>query len=362
MAKPRIFLSSTCFDLSDARAELTSFLNGCGFEVLNSQSGKFGVKPKVHSHDACLAMMEQADYVVLIIGGRRGGTYVGSEKSITNEEIRAAQKLDRPVFAFLDKRVDALRAAYRKNPGADFTPTIDDVRIVDFVDTIAAGHEDNWLHLFDNVTDIKSALTAQFAYILLLYSQGLRKKAAKAPAESLKAVPFPSSLDGVPGADEAERTIARAGLRHVYECLKAVLAADVKESIKAEQMKAIWVVARHGEADDRHLKVREERFKASAWGRHRGKRVFAQMTNCGISGEYDFEEDSMGNPYGTVELVFKPKKQETYPAEALKDWVSALIKQYGEDDALDFFKRLDMRVFSEGPNAKMPLKPKPNAA
>src|SRR5579885_3525654 len=114
MAKPRIFLSSTCYDLGDARAALTDFLEDWGFEVLNSQSGKFGVKPRVHSHDACLAMMENADYVVLIIGGRRGGTYVGSEQSITNEEIKAAQKLERPIFAFLDKKVDALRHVYRK--------------------------------------------------------------------------------------------------------------------------------------------------------------------------------------------------------------------------------------------------------
>lgn len=354
MAKPRIFLSSTCFDLGDARAELTSFLEGSGFEVLNSQSGKFGVKPKVHSHDACLSMMEQADYVVLLIGGRRGGTYVGSEKSITNEEIRAAQKLDRPIFAFLHKSVDTLRPTYRKNPNADFTPTVDDVRIFDFIDSVAAGHEDNWLRLFDNVTDIKAALTAQFAYILLLYSQGLRKKAAKAPEAANKPFSFPSTLDGVPGDDDAERTIFRLGLRQVYDALKSLLRADVKDGIKLEQLKSIWVVARHGEADDRRIKVREERFKASAWGKYRGERVFAQMTDCGISGEYDVDEDDLGRAYGTVELSFAAKKQDAYPAEALKTWVIKLIARYGDDDAFDMFKRLDMRVFEAATKPKKP--------
>lgn len=33
-----------------------------------------------------------------------------------------------------------------------------------------------------------------------------------------------------------------------------------------------------------------------------------------------------------------------------------LIKQHGEDDALDFFKRLDMRLFEEAPKPKKPLK------
>lgn len=357
MAKPRIFLSSTCYDLGDARAELTSFLEGFGFEVLNSQNGKFGVKPKVHSHDACLAMMEQADYVVLIIGGRRGGTYVGSEKSITNEEIRAAQKLDRPIFAFLDKRIEALRPTYRKNPSADFTPTIDDVRIFDFIDTIAAGHEDNWLRLFDNVTDIKTALVAQLAYILLLYSQSLRKKAGKAPAPSSdKPVPFPSTLAGGPGDDEAERTVFRAGLRQVHDGLSALLRADVKESAKVEQMKTIWVLARHGTADDRRIWMKEDRFKASAWGQSKGKRVFAQMTDSGISGEYDWNEDLNGSAYGTIEIMFGAKKHDTCPAEALSFWVAGLIERYGEDDALDYFKRLDMRVFAEATKPKKPAK------
>jgi Domain of unknown function (DUF4062) len=348
MAKPRIFLSSTCFDLNDARAEITTFLDGFGFEVLNSQNAKFGVKPKVHSHDACIAMMEQADYVVLMIGGRRGGTYVGSEKSITNEEIRAAQKLDRPIIAFLDKRVDALRNTYRKNPGADFTPTVDDVRIFDFIDTIAAGHEDNWLRLFDDVTDIKSALVAQFAYILLLYSQGLRKKAGKTPVESnSKPLLFPSSLEGTPGDDEAERAVARAGLRQVHDSLTALLRADVKDSAKQEQMKMIWVIARHGTADDRRIWMKEDRFKASAWGKSRGQRVFTQMSDCGISGEYDWDEDLNGGAYGTIAIIFDAKKHDTCPAEALSFWVAGLIERYGEDDALDYFKRLDMRIFSQ---------------
>lgn len=347
MAKPRIFLSSTCFDLGDARATLTDFLESHGFEVLNSQSGTFGVKPKVHSHDACLAMMEQADYVVLIIGGRRGGTYVGSEKSITNEEIRAAQKLDRPIFAFLDKRVDALRQTYRKNPGADFTPTVDDVRIFDFIDTIAAGHEDNWLHLFDTVADIRQSLIAQFAYLLLLYSQGLRKKPTKAPASGDKPIPFPSSLEGVPGDEEAERAVFKAGLRQVYDTLVAINRADVKDSVKQEQMKTIWVIARHGEADDRRIWMKEDRFKASAWGRSRGQRVFAQMTDCGLTGDYDVDEDYDGSAYGTIAIAFDAKKHDTCPADALGAWVAALIDRYGADDALDYFKRLDMRVFEQ---------------
>lgn len=358
MAKPRVFLSSTCYDLSDARAALTTFLEGHGFEVLNSQKGSFGVAPKVHSHDACLEMMENADYVVLIIGGRRGGTYVGSEQSITNEEIKAALKLDRPILAFIDKRVDALRQTYRKNPGADFKPAVDDTRVFDFIDWVASGHEDNWLHPFDSVADIIDTLRAQFAYFLLRYSQSFRKKPAATSAKQGQVVAFPSRLEGAPGDTEEERTVSRAGLRHVYDCLKRVLSADIKEGSKLEQLKSIWIVARHGEGAERRLKLDESRFKASAWGITRGRRVFAQMTNCGIKGEYDVDEDSDGVGYQTVEIVFEGKRNgERYPAEALQSWVADLIDRYGPEEAYELFKRLDMRLYVDAPAPRVKAKP-----
>lgn len=357
MAKPQIFLSSTCYDLSDARAALTTFLEGHGFEVLNSQGKTFGVTPKVHSHDACLEMMQNADYVVLIIGGRRGGTYVGSDKSITNEEVKAAQKLDRPIIAFIDKKVDALRPTFRKNPTADFKPTVDDTRIFDFVDWVASGHEDNWLHPFDNVADIVETLRAQFAFFLLCYSQSFRKKTSPTPVKKGQSVAFPSRLDGAPGDTEEERTLSQAGLRQVYDCLKRVLAADVKDSVKQEQLKSVWVVARHGDPNERRLSVNESRFKASAWGISRGRRVFEQLTNCGIRGEYDIDEDSNGVGYQTVEIIFDGKKNaESYPAEALKTWVDDLITRYGDDDGYEMFKRLDMRLYVEAPAPKVKRK------
>ena len=58
MSKPRIYISSTCFDLTDVRTELTSFLESYNFEVLNSQLPNFGVSPKKHSHTACLDQVE----------------------------------------------------------------------------------------------------------------------------------------------------------------------------------------------------------------------------------------------------------------------------------------------------------------
>lgn len=350
MAKPRVFLSSTCYDLGDARAALTTFLEGYGFEVLNSQTGKFGVKPRSHSHDACLAEMEHADFVILIIGGRRGGTYVGSEKSITNEEIKVAQRRELPVLAFVDRQVDAMRALYGKNPRADFKPHVDDVRVFDFINYIASGHEDNWLHPFVSVTDIIETIRSQLGNYLLLYSRSLRTKdKATTASDALRAVGFPANLGKLPVDGDDEAALMRDGLRVVYDTLKAILDSDVSDGAKREQLKTIWVIARHGEASDRRLWMKEDRFKATAWGVSKGRRVFNQMEGSGISGDYDVSEDGLGREYQTIEITFDRKKsRDAVPGSALKTWVETLVSAH-DDDGFTLFARLDMRMFAGEP-------------
>src|SRR5262245_33096735 len=126
MSKPRTFLSSTCYDLADARAALGAHLEILGFEVLLSERSTFGVAPKQHAHDAALQQVDNADYFVLIIGGRRGSTYVGSDKSITNEEYRRALRRKIPIMVFLQRSVAEAERAYGKNPSGDFSYVLDD--------------------------------------------------------------------------------------------------------------------------------------------------------------------------------------------------------------------------------------------
>lgn len=346
MATPRIFLSSTCYDLSDARAALAKFLEKYGFEVLNSETANFGVTPKVHSHKACLDEVDNADYLVLIIGGRSGGTFIGSENSITNEEVKLAFKREIPVLAFVDAKVNALRTAYRKNPTSDFTPVVDNVKIFDFIDFIASGHEDNWLHEYKNVTDIKKVLKHQFGHYLLLYSQGLRKKVASDGGTERTCIPFPQNFENYNADSLEEITEFRNNLKIVHSTLNQLLTADTKESVKDEQLKTIWLISRYGEGTDKCLYMNEDRFKSSAWSRTRGNRVFSSMEGTDLSGFYDVEEDFDGKQFGTVNICFATKGSDVSPAIALSTWVEELLKKHSADDARELFDRLDMRIFS----------------
>jgi hypothetical protein len=155
--------------------ELHTFLEAHGFEVLNSQIGKsFGVNPGVHSHTACLDEVDNADYLLLIVGGERGGTFIGSENSITNEEYKRAKKNGIPIIGCVDRGVFNLLPVYKKSPTADFSPTVKDKRVFHFIDFINAGATDNWLHSYASIEEIKNVLTTQFAHFLFSFSRGLR--------------------------------------------------------------------------------------------------------------------------------------------------------------------------------------------
>jgi hypothetical protein len=69
------------------------------------------------------------------------------------------------------------------------------------------------------------------------------------------------------------------------------------------------------------------------------------------TGEYDVDEDSEGCGNQTVELVFHERKNSFCPAEALQTWVKTLVERYGDDEGIELFKRLDMRLFADAPHS-----------
>jgi hypothetical protein len=225
MSKPRTFISSTCFDFADARAAIAEHLKNLGHEPLRSDSPSFGVSLGKHSHNACLEQVANSDYLLLLIGGRRGGTFVGSEKSITNEEYRHALKKHIPVISFVKKEVyDALRL-YKKNPTGDFTQVADDNRIFDFIELVSSQSENNWIKTFNTAEDIKQALTDQFAYIALEYSKQLirQRSPAASTEDTREIVPFPAQMAKVVDTDDASAAAHTiAAMKKLHKIIKNI--------------------------------------------------------------------------------------------------------------------------------------------
>lgn len=91
MKPPTFFLSSTIYDFRDLRSAIKFTLEARGCRVLASEFNDFGGDLDKHSYEACITNINQADYFVLVIGGRVGGWYDKNNRiSITQQEYRAA--------------------------------------------------------------------------------------------------------------------------------------------------------------------------------------------------------------------------------------------------------------------------------
>lgn len=349
MSKPRTFVSSTFYDLADARAALSTYLEGIGHEALMHEKSTFGVKPGVHSHAACLDEVDRADYLVLIVGGRRGGTFVASEKSITSEEYRRAIKRKIPIIIFVKNDVERAWKIYKKNPSADFSDVVDDKRIFDFIDVLKSQSEDNWTHGFDTVNDILDVLRGQFAHIHLLFSQRhVQERTAPAGGpreEDRRIVPFPSDFTMLHRTDGEEEAVATIdGLRRIHGVLAKM--AEQKVQGYEEKTKVLWLLGRYGEVDSSGftvLKMNEHDFRQRAWGSTKGERVFQQLAAFGVHGGYDEEDRFDEAPRRIVKLSFGRSHEET--VWALKRYVDELVARYGEDDGLALFNNADMRLY-----------------
>ena len=345
MAKPRIFLSSTCYDLSIVRAELDRFLKEQGFEVINSEDKSFGVTPGMHSHTACISAVEPADFFLLLIGGRYGGTYIGSETSITNEEYRAAEKLDIPRIVAVKRSVWDYRQTYKRNALGDHKHIVDDARIFSFIDYIASGHSDNWMHSFEAIEDIKKIITTQFSHYLYLFSRGLRRKDPKVAGQQREIVDFPTSLGAVEPRYKNQDEIAafKNGIRGLYKIIEKIVGDETKKDAKAEKLKQLWVVGRYGDsADGNRILIENDRFKQYAWSTGKGSRINNQFQDYGITAYYNDDPENF-----CLVMRFKDADEDSPIAWALEEYVKHLLEKHDGADAFELFCRADMRLYSE---------------
>ena len=72
--KPVVFVSSTCYDLSQVREDLKDFISdNYGFEPMLSEFDSFPVDPCIGTFENCLSNVDNyADIFVLVIGNRYG--------------------------------------------------------------------------------------------------------------------------------------------------------------------------------------------------------------------------------------------------------------------------------------------------
>jgi hypothetical protein len=170
MAAPRIFVSSTCYDLRYIRENLKFFIKNLGYKPILSEDGGVFYNPNLHVQDACLAEVPTCQLFLLIIGGRFGSEFKGSEKSITNHEYLEAVQAKIPIFALVEKAAHDqyyLYIANRSNKALDASkihyPSVDSVKIFDFISSVQGQVVNNALFPFSDFEGMQGYLRQQWA-------------------------------------------------------------------------------------------------------------------------------------------------------------------------------------------------------
>jgi len=164
MRRPRVFVSSTCYDLKQVRNDLKIFLEGHGLEAVLSEFDSFPVDPNASNLDNCLRAVEaKADIFVLIVGGRYGSDS-SQGKSITNLEFLTAKAKGTPAYVFVLRSILDILPVWNANPSANFSGVVDSPKLFEFVVSLRDGG-DTWVFPFDAAQDVCAALRTQFAYL-----------------------------------------------------------------------------------------------------------------------------------------------------------------------------------------------------
>lgn len=175
MAKPRVFISSTFYDLRQIRLELDKFIEGLGYEPVRNEEGDIPYGKDNALQDYCYKEITNVDILISIIGSRYGSPANNVEKnreySISQMELKTALEDDKQVFVFIDKNVNTEYETYLLNKGnGDIKyKYVDNPNIYKFIDEIRALPNNNNIKSFETADDITHYLKEQFAGLFKQY-------------------------------------------------------------------------------------------------------------------------------------------------------------------------------------------------
>jgi len=116
MAKPRVFISSTFYDLRQIRAEIDTFIENLGYEAIRNEEGDIPYGKEEALEEYCYREIKSIDILVSIIGGRFGseskksGTsntqsdHKKGTPSVSQLELRTAIKEGKQTYIFIEKK------------------------------------------------------------------------------------------------------------------------------------------------------------------------------------------------------------------------------------------------------------------
>lgn len=196
--KPRIFVSSTYYDLKHIRNSIERFINQYGFEAVLFESGNVYFDFNQELDISCYNEVKLCHMMILIIGGRYGAPssedkhieyieeYEKNYISITRKEFKEAINNNIPIFIFIDKNVYSEYHTFKKNkssilnllndPKAKFNfAYVDSVNIFDFIDEVKI----KAISTFEKFDEIEGYLRGQFSSMFFNYLVDIKSQKEK---------------------------------------------------------------------------------------------------------------------------------------------------------------------------------------
>jgi|JI10StandDraft_1071094.scaffolds.fasta_scaffold514989_1 hypothetical protein len=173
MAKPRVFVSSTFYDLRQVRSDLERFIKDLGYEPVLNELGNipYGKDDKLEEY--CYKEISNIDILVSIVGGRFGSESQHKNLSISQIEFKTALELNKQVYIFIDKNVNAEYQTYlinKKNKDIKYR-FADNIKIYEFIEFCENLPNNNNIHSFETSLDILQYLREQWAGLFQRFLQ-----------------------------------------------------------------------------------------------------------------------------------------------------------------------------------------------
>lgn len=176
MSRPRIFISSTYFDMKHVRSSLEVFVGSLGFDVILSENGKIAYSPDIPLDESCYKEAQASDIFVLLIGGRYGSeasprnanipkNFFDRYNSITKKEYHAAREKNIPTYILIEKSVHSEYETYLRNKGNNqiVYAHVDSVNVFELIEDIISQQKNNPIQQFERHSDIENWLREQWS-------------------------------------------------------------------------------------------------------------------------------------------------------------------------------------------------------
>lgn len=185
MAKPRVFVSSTYYDLKYVRERLEQLINSFCLEPILFESDHVYFEHGKPLDTSCYSEVHNCHLMVLIVSGRYGSLattpnekegYDKGHVSITQKEYITAKEKGIPVMIFVDANVLADYRTYQQNKASipsDFKfAHTDTIKVFEFISIL----ESSAIKAYDKIDDIEHYFSNQISGMLFTYLTQLQSK------------------------------------------------------------------------------------------------------------------------------------------------------------------------------------------